>query len=129
MSGAYPELQSDRRDSTPGGVGIKVRAAEIGPSTMQRVPEMPEPSATSNSASAARGPTLAAHIAFVPCGLVTVLLGPLLPSLATRWNLSDTQSGDLFFAQFLASSIGVLISGALVPRRGYRFAILLGLAF
>jgi len=60
---------------------------------------------------------------------VTVLLGPLLPSLATRWNLSDTQSGDLFFAQFLASSIGVLISGALVPRRGYRFAILLGLAF
>jgi len=60
---------------------------------------------------------------------VTVLLGPLLPSLATRWSLSDTQSGDLFFAQFLASSLGVLISGALVPRRGYRFATLLGLAF
>jgi len=70
-----------------------------------------------------------AHVAFIPCGLVTVLLGPLLPILASQWALSDRQSGDLFFAQFLASSFGVLISGAIVPRRGYRFAILLGLAF
>jgi fucose permease len=91
---------------------------------------MSERSSTSHSTlNSTRRATLAAHVAFLPCGLVTVLLGPLLPILAVRWKLSDTQSGDLFFAQFLASSLGVLISGALVPRRGYRFAILLGLAF
>ena len=68
------------------------------------------------------------HVVFVPTGIMNVLLGPLLPTLAARWAINDTQSGDLFFAQFLASTMGVLVSGALVPRRGYRFAIALGLA-
>ena len=68
------------------------------------------------------------HVVFVPTGIMNVLLGPLLPTLAARWAINDTQSGDLFFAQFLASTVGVLVSGALVPRRGYRFAIALGMA-
>jgi FHS family glucose/mannose:H+ symporter-like MFS transporter len=71
--------------------------------------------------------TLAAHAVFVPTGIMNVLLGPLLPTLAARWTINDTQSGDLFFAQFLTSTLGVLISGFLVPRHGYRFAIALGL--
>ena len=83
----------------------------------------------STSLNPGRRATIAAHAAFVPCGLVTVLLGPLLPVLASRWKLNDTQSGDLFFAQFLASSVGVLLSGAVVTRRGYRLAILAGLGF
>ena len=74
-------------------------------------------------------PTAVAHAAFVPTGIVTVLLGPILPTLAARWSLNDTQSGDLFFAQFVASTGGVVLSGTLVPRFGYRVVLVLGLMF
>ena len=74
-------------------------------------------------------PTAVAHIAFVPTGIMTVLLGPVLPSLAARWSLNDAQAGELFTAQFLASTVGVALSGVLVPRLGYRLVLVLGLAF
>ena len=73
-----------------------------------------------------RNATLAANAAFIPTGVVTVLLGPLLPTLSARWALTDTQAGELFTAQFAASTVGVFLSGALVPRIGYRFAMVLG---
>jgi len=73
-------------------------------------------------------PTAVAHIAFVPTGILTILLGPLLPSLEARWSLSDAQAGELFTSQFLASTVGVATSGMLVPRVGYRFVLVLGLA-
>jgi len=60
---------------------------------------------------------------------MTVLLGPVLPSLAARWSLNDAQSGELFTAQFLASTVGVAFSGMLVPRFGYRVVLVLGLSF
>jgi MFS transporter, FHS family, glucose/mannose:H+ symporter len=88
---------------------------------------MPEPSP--DSVRLQRAATLAAHVAFVPTGIVTVLLGPLLPSLSARWGLTDTQAGDLFTAQFAASTVGVFLSGVLVPRLGYRLAIVLGVAW
>ncbi len=69
----------------------------------------------------------AAHAAFVPIGIVTVLLGPLLPILSSRWSLNYEQAGWLFTAQFLGSTAGVLGSGFLVARRGFRLAILAGL--
>jgi fucose permease len=72
-------------------------------------------------------PTFAAHAAFVPTGVVTVLLGPVLPALSSRWSLNDAQAGELFTAQFLASTVGVGVSGFLVPRFGYRLVIVLGL--
>ena len=74
-------------------------------------------------------PTAVAHAAFIPTGIVTVLLGPVLPSLSARWALTDAQAGELFTAQFLASTIGVASSGALVPRLGYKVVIVLGLIF
>ena len=74
-------------------------------------------------------PTFAAHAAFVPTGVVTVLLGPVLPALSARWSLNDAQAGQLFTAQFLASTVGVGVSGFLVPRFGYRLIIVLGLLF
>jgi FHS family glucose/mannose:H+ symporter-like MFS transporter len=74
-------------------------------------------------------PTAVAHAAFVPTGIVTVLLGPVLPVLSARWSLNDAQAGELFTAQFLASTLGVLLSGALVPKLGYRIAMVLGLIF
>jgi MFS transporter, FHS family, glucose/mannose:H+ symporter len=74
-------------------------------------------------------PTAVAHAAFIPTGIVTVLLGPVLPSLSARWSLSDAQAGEFFTAEFLASTLGVVLSGALVPRLGYKSVIVLGLIF
>lgn len=68
-----------------------------------------------------------AQAVFVPIGIVTVLLGPLLPILSSRWSLNYVQAGSLFTAQFLGSTAGVLISGFFVARRGCRFAINAGL--
>jgi fucose permease len=50
---------------------------------------------------------------FFVSGVVATLLGPLLPLLATRWTLNDSQSGRLFVAQFLGTTLGVLASGSL----------------
>jgi fucose permease len=86
------------------------------------------PSPSPDPAHLRRTATIAAHAAFVPTGIVTVLLGPLLPTLTSRWTLTDTQAGDLFTAQFAASTLGVFLSGELVPRLGYRFAIVTGVA-
>jgi MFS transporter, FHS family, glucose/mannose:H+ symporter len=69
----------------------------------------------------------AAHAAFVPIGIVTVLLSPLLPILSVRWSLNYSQAGSLFTAQFLGSTVGVVVSGVLVSRMGFRFAINAGL--
>jgi len=71
--------------------------------------------------------TVAAHAAFVPIGIVTVLLGPLLPTLSAKWSLNYTQAGSLFTVQFLASTVGVTLSGFCVSRWGFRFAIKAGL--
>ena len=85
------------------------------------------PESSPHSARYRRNATLAANAAFIPTGIVTVLLGPLLPTLSARWGLTDTQAGELFTAQFAASTVGVFLSGALVPRIGYRFAMVLGI--
>src|SRR5258708_7840816 len=69
----------------------------------------------------------AAHAAVVPIGIVTVLLGQLLPILSARWALNDSQAGALFSAQFLGATVGVLLSGEMVSRWGFRFAIATGL--
>lgn len=87
---------------------------------------MPPP-ATSTESRNARALTIAAHAAFVPIGVVTVLLAPLLPTLSARWGLSYSQAGALFTAQYLSSTVGVALSGALVTRWGFRFAMKVGL--
>ncbi len=70
---------------------------------------------------------LAGQIAFFPTGILTTLLGPMLPILIARWSLNDTQAGNLFLVQFLASLVGVQLSGLLLARWGYRPAFLSGL--
>jgi fucose permease len=54
------------------------------------------------------------------------MLGPLLPTLAARWTLNDVRSGNLFLAQYVGSIGGMLVSGLLVRRHGYRLTLLLG---
>lgn len=44
-------------------------------------------------------------------GAGTLMLGILLPVLAARWGLRDSQSGLLLFAQFLGSSLGAVLTG------------------
>jgi fucose permease len=51
----------------------------------------------------------------------------MLPILIARWVLNDTQAGNLFLVQFLASLIGVQLSGFLLARFGFRPAFLSGL--
>jgi len=69
----------------------------------------------------------AGQIAFFPTGILTTLLGPMLPILIVRWAMDDTQAGNLFLVQFLAMLVGVQLSGVLLARWGYRPAFLLGL--
>lgn len=84
-------------------------------------------SATPRATTSAKALTIAAHAAFVPIGIVTVLLSPLLPTLSARWSLNYSQAGALFTAQFLASTVAVLLSGLWIARWGFRFAIKAGL--
>ena len=63
-------------------------------------------STSSNSA----GRTLAVlHPVFALTGILHVVGGPLLPSLASTFHLSDTQSGSLFLFYFAGTSLGALL--------------------
>ena len=46
------------------------------------------------------------HFIFVLSGLGTMLLGPILPLLSRRWNLTDSHAGLLILAQFAGATIG-----------------------
>jgi MFS transporter, FHS family, glucose/mannose:H+ symporter len=80
-----------------------------------------------SQSSSNRKLVLAGQIAFLPTGVLTTLLGPMLPILIARWAMNDTQAGNLFLVQFLASLVGVQLSGVLLARFGFRPAFLLGL--
>lgn len=73
--------------------------------------------------SATSGAILAA---FVVAGVATVLLGPILPVLITRWSLSDEQAGLFFTVQFLTNMTGLASLSVLLSWRGYKFALVPG---
>jgi fucose permease len=85
----------------------------------------PDTSRTEISATAL---TYVAYASFLPIGIATVLLGPMLPTLSARWSLNYSQAGGLISVQFVASTLAVALSGVLVARWGFRFAIKTGLA-
>jgi fucose permease len=82
-------------------------------------------SPTSSAKRFTRG-TIFAHIDFVITGVVMTFLGPMLPILSARWALNDTQSGNLFLAQYISSIGGMLCSGTFVRRLGYRLTLIIG---
>jgi fucose permease len=84
-------------------------------------------SESANASISAKALTLSAYACFVPIGIATVLLGPMLPTLSARWSLNYSQAGALFTAQYLASTLAVALSGVMVARWGFRFAIKAGL--
>ncbi len=79
------------------------------------------------AATSNRKLTLAGQLAFIPTGVLTTLLGPMLPILIARWALNDTQAGNLIFVQFMAQLAGVQLSAVLLARVGFRPAFLAGL--
>ena len=71
--------------------------------------------------------TLLLHLDFLVTGIVMTFLGPMLPVLSVRWGLNDERAGYLSFSQFLSSMFGMLLSGVLVGRVGYRTTFIIGL--
>ena len=70
------------------------------------------------------------HAAFAAAGIVTVLLGPILPILISRWSLTDERAGLFFTTQFCGQLAGCLSTGVLIPLRGrgYRLTFAIGFA-
>ena len=64
---------------------------------------------------------------FFVIGIITVLLGQVLPILSARLNLNDAQAGAFFLAQFSGSITGTLISARLARRYGFVMTTLVGL--
>jgi len=95
--------------------------------SFSRVPPAHSSTYDSSVPDSSRALTVAANIAFVPIGIVTVLLGPLLPILSARWSLNYEQAGSLFTVQFLSSTAFVALSGICTSRWGFRFPIKAGL--
>src|SRR3989442_1650438 len=62
--------------------------------------------------------TLLVHAAFVLTGVMTTLLGPMLPVFSARWSLSDSQAGYLFTAHFAALVRNDSMSGSGGDRAG-----------
>jgi MFS transporter, FHS family, glucose/mannose:H+ symporter len=61
------------------------------------------------------------HPAFALTGVFHAIGGPLLPSLAAQFHLTDVESGTLFLAYYAGTSLGALVCG-----RNYARSITLG---
>lgn len=66
---------------------------------------------------------------FFVIGVVTVLLGQVLPILSARLDLNDSQSGTLFLALFGGSLLGTLFAVKHARRYGFVVTTLIGLLF
>jgi fucose permease len=65
---------------------------------------------------------------FVLNGIIISFIGPLIPVFMAKWNLDYSRAGRFLLVQFLASFVGVLISSALISAKGFKPAIVIGLA-
>jgi fucose permease len=102
---------------------------------------MPAPSRLSSSAEATHGSGFRSewillHLGFIAVGIITTLIGNLLPSFIRHWSLRDSQAGFLIAAQFTGSTLGTLLTSVLLPRYGFArvlfagfFAFALGFVF
>lgn len=67
------------------------------------------------------------HLGFVAVGIITTLIGNVLPTFIRHWSLADSQAGFLIAAQFSGSTLGTLLTSVFLPR--YGFARVLGAGF
>ncbi|HXG83397.1 MAG TPA: MFS transporter [Pyrinomonadaceae bacterium] len=59
------------------------------------------------------------HAGFFLVGIITVLLGQILPVLTKRLTLDDREAGYLFVAQFAGSLLGTLFYNRIIEKFGY----------
>jgi FHS family glucose/mannose:H+ symporter-like MFS transporter len=76
---------------------------------------------SSDSKATAFRPLAPVFFYFVVAGIVTVMLGPLLPALIQHWHIQDAQAGTLFTASFAGQ-----LCGAWFGVRNLRFSVLYG---
>jgi MFS transporter, FHS family, glucose/mannose:H+ symporter len=67
--------------------------------------------------------SIALHSGFFLTGVITALLGPLLPAIRMHYGVTVEQVGELFVAQFVGSSLGALLSQLRI-----RISVVLGFA-
>ena len=65
---------------------------------------------------------------FVINGIVISFIGPIIPMFETKFGLDDSRAGLFLLVQFLGSFAGVLTSSVLISTKGFKPAIILGLA-
>jgi fucose permease len=66
------------------------------------------------------------HTSFAVIGVITTMLGPILPSFIHRWSLTDAQAGFFFTTQYFGSFFGVVLTSVLLPRLGFSKAAAAG---
>jgi fucose permease len=76
--------------------------------------------------SGKRAVFIALCLGFVMTGVVTVLIGPVLPVFMAKWSLSDDSAGVFFLTQFIGSLVGTAISSVIIEKTGYRSALIAG---
>jgi MFS transporter, FHS family, glucose/mannose:H+ symporter len=94
---------------------------------------------SSSTGPAQRNPRkewLLLHASFIIIGVITTMLGPILPSFIHRWSLTDAQAGFFFTTQYFGSFFGVVLTSVVLPRLGFSkaaaggfIAFVLGYAF
>ena len=70
----------------------------------------------------------AAIVAIFVYGMISAMLGTILPNLSERFHLTPTQNGTIAFAQALGLIIASVGVGPLLDSEGYKIGLLLGLA-
>lgn len=61
-------------------------------------------------------------------GIVTTLLGAILPLISQRWSLSAVQAGQLFSWQFVSATLSTVVSAWIFRKRTFKLPILIGIA-
>lgn len=59
------------------------------------------------------------HVGFFMIGIITVLIGQVLPILSLRLSLTDRESGYFFIVQFAGSLAGTLSYNRIIKKFGY----------
>ena len=69
----------------------------------------------------------AAIVAIFVYGMISAMLGTILPNLSDRFHLTPTQNGTIAFVQALGLIIASVGVGPLLDSEGYKIGLLLGL--
>ena len=67
-------------------------------------------------------------LGFILNGIIITFVGPMLTVLKAKWALNDGQAGLFSLSQFAASLLGVLASSPLMSKKGFKPAIVAGIA-